>query len=141
MAERGLWPGWFRAWLSRIFARRKTPQWQLVELEKPVPILNGEDVAAMAALHGHPGVTALLNRLRLRRAALETQLKTTRFKDLDDVNFIQLGCSWLGYVESEIRFATQTTEDRRTARPASPDEVEQFERIMNAIESVRPTQS
>ena len=127
--------------LSSLPQAIKPLQYQLIELEKPIPVTREEDLAAIVSLKGHPGILALLNRLRLQQASLESQLRTTRFKELYDLYLVQSSLFGLRYIESEIRFATQTTEDRRTARPASPDEVEQFERIMNAIESVRPTQS
>lgn len=124
-------------WLHKI-ARLQTPQWAIVEVEKPVPITDHSDDAAMASLQNHPGVTALLNRLRLQRAALETRLLTTQHKDLNDVYLLQSRISGLGFAELEIRNATKNLEVRRQ-RPASIHEIEQFEKIKAAIESVRPT--
>lgn len=127
-------------WLQ-INPRLKTPRWGLVEIKGPVPVLRDDDSAAIASLKGHPGITALLNRFQLQQALLESQLKTNRFKDLDDVHFLQLGLTWLGYVKSELAIATRHDDDKRKPRVATFDEAEQFERIKNAIESVRPTNS
>ena len=126
------------AWLWSICARPTTPRWTIVEVEKPVPITDHSDDAAMASLQDHPGVTALLNRLRLQRAVLETRLLATQHKDLNDVYLLQSRISGLGFAELEIRNATKNLEVRRQ-RPASIQEIEQFEKIRSSIESVRPT--
>ena len=129
----------FIAWLVALFPRPKTPQWIVVEVEKPVPVLEHSDAAAIASLKGHPGIEALLNRLRLQQVAIEQQILSNRHEDLGDVNFL-LSCVFgLRAAQSEIRSATKNQDNRRT-RPASPDEIEQFEKIKSAIESVRPAQ-
>lgn len=126
------------AWLWSICTRPTTPRWTIVEVEKPVPITDHSDDAAMASLQNHPGMVALLNRLRLQKAALESQVLSKKFKDLNDVNFLLANISGLGFAELEIRNATKNLEIRRQ-RPASIHEIEQFEKIRSSIESVRPT--
>jgi hypothetical protein len=140
MSERGLKPGGIWSRLVGSFTRPKTPRWTIVELEKPVPVLEHTDDAAILSLKGHPGITALLNRLRLQRAVLESQLLTRHFKDLNDVNFLQSGISWSRIFESEIRNATKNLE-MKEQRPAADFEIEQFEEIKKAIESIGSTRS
>ena len=91
--SRGLMPGWVR----NLFARPKTPQWYTVPVEKGVLVSGSEDEAALASLQGHPGVQALLNRLKLQSAVLERQLVTVHHKDLHDVYFLQSGITWVRY--------------------------------------------
>ena len=126
-------------WLHK-FARRKTPpRWQVVEIEKPVPVQREDDAVAIASLAGHPGMIALLNRLRLQQAVLETKLKTTRYKELVDVYLDQSSLLGLRAAQLELATATQNLDEKRKPRKAAIDEVEQFERIRASIESVRPT--
>jgi hypothetical protein len=125
--------------VRNLFARPKTPQWYTVPVEKGVLVSGSEDEAALASLQGHPGVQALLNRLKLQSAVLERQLVTVHHKDLHDVYFLQSGITWVRYVESELRKIYEAQQVRRKGKIASVDEAEQFQKIMNAIESVRPT--
>lgn len=127
-----------RRLLERLIPRPQTPRYTVVEIEKPIPILDRADEAAMAGLQNHPGMMALLNRLRLQRSALTTQLVTGRFKEIQDVYSLQYRIAGLGYVESEIRLATSNIENRKT-RPASEYEVEEFEKVLRSIESVGNT--
>lgn len=120
------------------FLSPKTPSYMIVELEKPVPILDNGDEAAIASLNGHPGMIALLNRQKLRRAVLERQLELKHFKDLSDVYILQLDISRSRAFELELREATKNLENKRL-RPATIDETQEFDRILNSIESLRPT--
>ena len=124
--------------LRTLFSQPKTPSYRILELEKPIPVTDHADDAAIASLAGHPGMTALLNRLKLRRAVLEKQLQTKQFKDLTDVYSLQLGILGSRNFEYEIREATKNLEVKRE-RPATFDEIQQFDRAMNSIESLRPT--
>ena len=125
-------------WLHKITRPQTPPTWQVIEVEKPVPVLDRSDDSALESLAKHPGMIALLNRLRLQKAALESQVLSKKFKDLDDVNFLLANISGLRIAELEIRSATKNLEIRRQ-RPASIQESEQFEKIRSSIESVRPT--
>lgn len=110
----------------------------VVEVDKPTSIIDKSDEAAIASLENHPGAIALLNRLRLQRALLETQLLTTHFKDLRDADFVQSRIAGLGYVESQIRSATKNLSDKKT-RLATATEVEEFQKVLSSIESIRTT--
>lgn len=126
-------------WLRKISRLQTPPTWQVVELEKPIPVQHEDDAVAIASLKGHPGIIALLNRLRLQQAVLETKLRTTRYKELADVYLDQSSLLGLRTTQLEIAAATQNLDEKRKPRKATFDEIEQFEKIRASIESVRPT--
>ncbi len=126
-------------WLHKITRPLTPPTWQVVELEKPIPVQREDDAAAIASLKGHPGIDALLNRLRLQQAVLETKLRTTRYKELADVYLDQSGLFGLRVAQLEIAAATQNLDEKHKPRKATFNEIEQFEKIRASIESVRPT--
>jgi hypothetical protein len=106
----------------------------VIEIEKGVP--TQVDREALVSLSGHPGITALINKLRLQRQYLETQLIKERHETLRDADILQLGIYWSRFVESQIEQAIGTTQHK--ARPMVESEVEEFEKVRSAIESVRP---
>lgn len=120
-------------WLRRVITRPKTPRWFVVEIPKGVA-LGADDDRLIATLSEHPGMTALLNRFRLKKAVLEAQLRS-RQKDIRDVDYLVAGIHWLGFVESEISTAIQRTSEKSTPRLAT-FEVAEFERARSAIESI-----
>lgn len=126
--------------LSWLFesTRPKIPRYFVVEVEKGVPVANSKDDEAIASLKHHPGFVALANRLRLKKAALKSQLEATRHKDIRDVDFLQSGIAWLRYVESEVDTAIGSIRNKGS-RPASDDEVKWFEEIRHSIEGVGTT--
>lgn len=127
--RRGLW-----AWVKEIYTRLKTPR-MVIEIEKGVP--TSVDREALASLEGHPGITALINKLRLQRQYLEAQLVKDRHETLRDADILQLGIYWTRFVESQIEQAIGTTKYK--TRPMVEDEIEEFKRARSAIESVKPT--
>ena len=130
----------FIAWCKRqCNARPKTPPYYIVLERKGVPVLRKEDDAAIASLRDHPGMVALLNRLRLQRAFLESKLLTVRHEDIRNVDLLQSGCAWSRYIESEVTRAVEGLKAKNVVS-STTDEVEEFERIKSAIESVTNTQ-
>jgi hypothetical protein len=117
------------AWLSR----SKTPL--IVEFKERV---SEGDENAIPALMNHPGFLALMHKLYLQRAFLETRLKTTRHKDIRDVDILLTGLAWLGYLESQVASATNSKRVQ-VSREATGQEEEGFSRILSFIESIGTT--
>ena len=132
---RGLFPGVW-AWLKKIFTRLITPRYLVVEIEKGIQIAAGADNDAIALLKNHPGFLALTNRMRLKKAALKAALEQTRHDTIRDVDFLQSGLYWLGFLESEVNKAVQDLKTK-SAPKLAVNEVEEFEKVRAAIESVR----
>ena len=125
-------------WLRGIYAwflikpQAQIPrQYQIIEVEKGIP--NRGDDAAIATLRDHPGFVALMNRLNLKKAYLKAQLET-RHESLRDVDILVTGIAWIRYLEFEISAAVGKAS--KAPAPASLDEVELFNKISTAIESI-----
>lgn len=111
--------------------------YQIVEVEKPVPVppLDENSSQAVATLQAHPGFQYLLAKLRLQRSALKTILTTQRQHSLTDVEFIQSGIAWTGWLEEQLNAAigfkaappTDSLESQRIA----------FEEALGRIEILR----
>jgi hypothetical protein len=56
----------------------------------------------MRALSANPFMQIILERLALERLRLEGALKNTRFSKVEDVNFVQSGVFWTGWLEREL---------------------------------------
>ena len=129
----------FRAWVRRIFSPgSKSPSYYIVEFKEGVPVPDRGDDEAIASLRDHPGMTAILNRLRLKRAILESELKNARHSSLRDVDILQLGIFWNRFTESELNISTGRVSTRKMPTLAV-DEVAEFEKVRAAIESIRAT--
>lgn len=118
------------------FSPSRKPSLLVVEVEKHI---NLGDPVAIAALKHHPGFVALQSRLRLQQSLLKVKLCTVRHKDIRDVDQLQSYISGLGYLESEVNRAVGEI----TKSPVKPDidELEEFERVRSAIESIGTTSS
>lgn len=135
-SERGFW-----AWVRSFLPGGKTPPWMIVEVKEGTLVQNGGDQAAITSLEHHPGFIALMNRMRWKRAVLETQLRTVRQKDIRDVDFLQSGLYWLGYMESEVNTTVANLKNKTVPKLAVDDLADNFEKIRSAIESVGTTTS
>jgi len=133
---RGFWPGLLALLKAAFTPGSNSPRHVLVvELEKPIPVTHKDDEAAIATLKFNPGFIALMNRLRLKRAYLIATLEKIPFKDIRDVDSAQHCLHWLRFLESEVDNATGNIKTKETPRLAV-NEVEEFEKIRHAIESV-----
>jgi hypothetical protein len=115
----------------------KKPDFKIVELERVpnVPELNNTNAAAVAALRDHPGFQYLLAKLRLQKALLQTTLSTKRQASLRDVEFLQSGIVWCGWLEDQVSKAVGI-QNRPQARPARVPEIEAFEQLQRLIDVV-----
>lgn len=89
---------------------RPTRAYRVIELEKPrtPPALSSDEVKAMlATLPSNPGWQYIMERLKLQKAVLEQALKQTRHEKLEDVQSLQAGIYWAGWLEAEMARLTQ----------------------------------
>jgi hypothetical protein len=128
------------AWIWRKLAPGPKPlvNYLVVEIEKGVAVTHADDDAAIASLKNHPGMIALLNRMKLRQAALRAQLETVRHKDIRDVDFLVTSVSWLGLLQREVNTAIGNLHDKKP-RAATIDEDLEFKRLLSSIESIGAT--
>lgn len=125
-------------WLRGIYAwflikpQAQIPrQYHVIEIEKPLP--GGSD-EAIASLKEHPGFIALLNKLRLQQAFLKSQLINNRQETIRDVDILVASIAGTRYLEYQVNAAVGRTQ--ATPKLASLDEVELFNKISTAIESI-----
>lgn len=120
------------------FAKPKSPrqQYQVIEIEKGVP--TKADDASIASLKDHPGFVALVNRMKLRRAYLSAQLNNNRHESIRDVDFLQHGVHWLGYLEFEVNAAVGATKAKARPIVVSDAVAEEFEKARLAIDEIGP---
>lgn len=130
-------PGIFTYFKRLLPGHKPLVTYQIVEVEKGVLVPGAGDDEAIASLKNHPGMIALLNRMRLQGSILQSKLQT-RQKDIRDVDILVIGLSWLRFVESEIGTATGNLRNKEVPRIAT-NEVEDFEKIRSAIQSIGNT--
>ena len=120
------------------FGSGEKPHVMIVEVEKPrpVPTANRDIAASLSTLQGHPGFQWLLSRLRLQRELLRSSLSTQRQKSLTDVEFLQSGVAWTGWLEEQWKRAMNWEEPRPQLTPLD-EERAAFEEISRAIEVLR----
>lgn len=80
----------------------KTVEYQVVEVEKPRPLLDADYKNSVPSLAGHPGFIYLLNKLKLERAKLKKYFEENRHADLRSVDFIQSGLFWTNWLETQL---------------------------------------
>ena len=105
----------------------------VVEVEKKPLQETPESVAAVKSLEDHAGFRWLLNKLKFQAARLESEFKNTRHKDLREVDFLQSGIHWCGWLQQQLDL---TNEKYRQMRPATPQEVAHFQDIESTIELI-----
>jgi len=64
--------------------------------------------ASVKTLAHHPGFLAVIDKLRVQRATLQSQLTSSFHKDLRQVDYLQAGIFWLSWVEKVVNQTTQS---------------------------------
>lgn len=101
--------------------------------DRPVPMV--EDEESIRSLATHPGFVALMNRLKLQRAVLQTTLDTKKHSDIRVVDDLQAGLKWLDYLQSEVnRTVNRKAEAKAVA--VRPSEQQEFDKVFRLIQGV-----
>lgn len=106
---------------------------KVVELEKTIPIV--EDEEAIRSLNVHPGFLMLAQRMRNQKAILKGHLEQGKHESLREVDVLQAGLRWLGYLEAEVNRAVGKKREVPEVKP-SPDQLDDFKKVYAQIESV-----
>jgi bacterioferritin (cytochrome b1) len=109
----------------------------VVELPTERKKITPESEASILNLHGNPGFTALMDRIRVQKSVLEATLKNERHPDIRVVDHLQSGIYWLTYLE---KYVDRLVHKRLTARAIEmePEEADEVARIQSAIERIGP---
>ena len=94
-----------------------------------------EDEDSIRALAVHPGFVALMNRLKLQRAVLQTTLDTKKHSDIRVVDDLQNGLKWLDYLQNEVNKAVSKKAEAK-AVAVRPTEQQEFDKVFRLIEGV-----
>lgn len=106
---------------------------KLVEVEKLIPLV--EDDEAIKSLVSHPGFLMLMQRLRNQKAVVKAQLENSRHTDICEVNFLQSGLKWLGYLQGEVDRAVAKKQTVVEVKPTA-DQLQDFHKVLSLMESV-----
>jgi hypothetical protein len=112
----------------------KKPEWNVIEVPE-THVVQVEDEESIRSLAIHPGFLALTRRFALQKAALQMKLNKTHHKDLREVDNLQLGMSWLDYLNGEVNKLVFRRAPEKVV-PAAFDAEAQFKQILTHIESV-----
>lgn len=96
------------------------------------------DEEAIASLQGNVGFESLRNRLAMFRATIETQLLTRKQESLREVDALQIGLYWMGFLDREMDRVAKR--NRRVVVDATEEEEARFKQIYAAIEGVCSSQ-
>jgi len=111
--------------------------YKIVEVKVPRPIYRWDQNTkdAIATLSSHPGFVALVDRLNLTKAQIESTLKSTMHKDLRQVDFLQSGSFWAGWLQEQIEKATYKGSQTKYLDPME-EELKAFQELDARIERV-----
>jgi hypothetical protein len=121
-----------KKFIAKLF--RLEPQF-VVEFRRPPRVLDPNDDEYIASLKGHPGFEAVMAKLDAQRAYLESRLSLGDHEDLRSVIRLQEGIRWLGYLETQVNYATKKKNTRLPVE-ASFDLAEEFNKINASIQRV-----
>jgi len=117
------------------FKPKTFTRFQVVELEKPAPRLSLEDSSNIASLANHPGFHALVGRLKLQRAGLESVLRSAAASGNHlAAQEAAIGINWISWLDKQVQL--QVGKKPIEARDAFELEDREFRRMAEALEFV-----
>lgn len=118
-----------------LFKREDKHHYHVVELDKntKLPELTGDLREALKTLAMQPAFQYLMQRFRVKKAAMETTLREGFKLDEQQMRYCQAGIYWSGEIERDIQILTQ---DRSQARPARVDELDEFRKVSQSLSLV-----
>lgn len=114
---------------------KEVHHYHVIELDKStkLPELTGDLRESLRALQLLPSFQYIMQRFRVKKAAMESTLREGFKLDEQQLRYCQAGIYWAGEIERDIKSLTQ---EQPQARPASNDELDEFKKIANSISLV-----
>jgi hypothetical protein len=111
---------------------KREPIYHVVEYDKTtkLPELTGDLRESLKTLAMLPAFQYLMQRFRVKKAAMESTLREGFKLDEIQLRYCQAGIFWAGEIERDIQTLTQ---DRPQSRPAVHDEMEEFRKVARSI--------
>jgi hypothetical protein len=115
-----------------LFKREPEHVYHVVELDRgaKLPELTGDLRESLKTLALFPGFQYLMQRFRVKKAAMESTLREGFKLDEQQLRYCQAGIYWAGEIERDIKLLTQ---EQPQTRPASVDELQEFKKMAKAI--------
>jgi hypothetical protein len=112
--------------------KRDVHHYHVIEFDKStkLPELSGDLRESLKTLAMLPAFQYLMQRFRVKKAAMESTLREGFKLDEVQLRYCQAGIYWAGEIERDIKLLTQ---EQPTRRPASTDELAQFKEVAKAI--------
>jgi hypothetical protein len=117
-----------------MFTKREV-EYKIIELDKALklPELNEDLKSSLRSLALQPAFQYLVQRFRLKKAAMESTLREGFKLDEQQLRYCQAGIYWAGEFERDIK---QLTQDSVPTRAPVRDELEEFRKVSQAVELV-----
>lgn len=114
---------------------KEVHHYHVVEFDKntKLPELTGDLRESLKTLALLPGFQYLMQRFRVKKAAMESTLREGFKLDEQQLRYCQAGIYWAREIERDIQLLTQ---DQPQRRPASVDELAEFKKMSSAISLV-----
>lgn len=118
-----------------LFSKEPNHIYHVIELDRDsrLPEITGDLRESLKALALNPAFNYLLQRFRVKKAAMESTLREGFKLDEQQLRYCQAGIFWAGEIERDLKSLTQTATQ---SRPAKRDELEEFKKISSAIQLV-----
>lgn len=115
-----------------LFKREPEHIYHVVEFDKQtkLPELTGDLRESLKTLALQPAFQYLMQRFRVKKAAMESTLREGFKLDEQQLRYCQAGIYWAGEIERDIKLLTQEQPQRR---PAQVDELEEFRKVARSI--------
>jgi hypothetical protein len=115
-----------------IFKGETEHHYHVIEFDKStkLPELTGDLRESLKTLALLPSFQYLMQRFRVKKAAMESTLREGFKLDEQQLRYCQAGIYWAGEIERDIKILTQ---DQTQPRPASVDELAAFKQVAKAI--------
>jgi hypothetical protein len=115
-----------------LFKGETEHHYHVIETDKStkLPELTGDLRESLKTLALQPAFQYLMQRFRVKRAAMETTLREGFKLDEQQLRYCQAGIYWAMELERDIKLLTQ---EQSTKRPASVDELAAFKQVAKAI--------
>jgi hypothetical protein len=105
-----------------------------------IPDYDEEVQKAIRSLDSHPGFEAVLNKLRLQKALVESALKKQKYEHIEDYYYLQAMVHGLEYTENFLKSEVKKGKTQKP-RESFDIEAEQFQRISAALQMVGGSES
>lgn len=121
--------------LKQLFAPRVV--YKIVEVKAPRPTYRWDENTrdSVATLSAHPGFVALIERLGVTKAQLESKNNTQWKKDLREADFLQAGIFWCNWLQDQVAKSTVKGSLHKYVDPMA-EELAAFKELDARIERV-----